>query len=159
MASLGNFYVRQSQMLVGTKNFPSFSCNKIQYNSVFSDIHNKVQKYFFTLLYVVHHKAILIFSETESFLILHAISPLLRLQCIVYTFDFSHVRWPMPNAFIPHINHYFCCTSYFVLIHKFKCRDIFCRLAHFPALRRARTISDWKMIRVLHLVILRCEQW
>ena len=44
-ASLGNFHGKQTQMLVGTKNSPLFSWNKIQNKSIFSDIHTKVQKY------------------------------------------------------------------------------------------------------------------
>ena len=50
MASLGNFHGRQTQMSAGTKN-PFIFLKKIQNNSVFSDTHTKVQKYFlFTAL-------------------------------------------------------------------------------------------------------------
>ena len=51
MASLGNFHVRQTQMLVGTKNFPFIFLKYIENNSVLSDTHTEVQKYFlFTAL-------------------------------------------------------------------------------------------------------------
>jgi len=54
MASLGNFHGRQTQKLVGTKNFPIFFRNKTQKNSVFSDTHTKVKKYLlFTALCVM----------------------------------------------------------------------------------------------------------
>ena len=132
MASLDNFHGQQTQQVSRYKNFPLFPWNKIQNNSVFSDTHTKVQKYLFSLLYVLCHKAIFIFSDTESFLTLHALHPWIGCNTQFTPLLFLSVHWPVRNTIIPHIIHYFCCILYRLLIHKFKCRAVICRLAPFP---------------------------
>jgi hypothetical protein len=62
-------------MLVGTKNFLYFPETKFKTTQYFQPHKLRYKNIHLSLLYVVFHKAIFIFIETESFLTLHAFHP------------------------------------------------------------------------------------
>jgi len=96
----------------------------------------------------VCHKAIFVFSETESFLTLHALYPCIGFITKSTPLLFLSVCCPVPNTITTHIIHCFAEFRTFFLLTSSSVglslagRSIF--LSVFPALRRTRAVSDQK---------------
>ena len=76
MASLGNFHGRQTQQVSSYKKILFYILETIfKTNQYFQTHILRYKSIYFSLLYVVCHKASFICSETESFLTLHEFYP------------------------------------------------------------------------------------